>query len=50
MQAYVRPLEGFRESIKTSCANKGIHPLFASTSTPFEHMVLGYLRSRGLVA
>ena len=50
MKAYVRSLEGFRESIRQSCNHKGISPLFASTSTPFEHMVLGYLRSRGLVA
>lgn len=50
MKAYVRSLEGFRESIKQACSQKGLSPLFASTSMPFEHMVLGYLRSRGLVA
>ena len=49
LKAYQRTLAGFREAIKDGCSRRGIMPLFASTSMPFEHMVLGYLRSRGLV-
>lgn len=50
LQAYRKTVEGFREAIKEGCNRRGISPLFASTSTPFEHLILGYLRSRGVVA
>ena len=49
IRAYERTLESFRGAIQESCSSKGITALFASTATPFEHLVLGYLRSRGLL-
>ncbi|MEE8141626.1 MAG: DUF58 domain-containing protein [Planctomycetota bacterium] len=47
--AYRRTVAGFKAGIRESCSRKGIVPLFASTQTPFEQLVLGYLRSRGMV-
>ena len=49
LEVYRKTVDGFRESIKDSCSRRGVVPMFASTATPFEHLILGYLRSRGLV-
>ena len=50
LKTYREKLEGFREAIRQQCSKRGITPLFASTATPFEQLLLGYLRSRGLLA
>ena len=50
LKTYKAKLEGFREAIRQGCSKRGITPLFASTATPFEQLLLGYLRSRGLVS
>ena len=50
LKTYKSKLEGFREAIRQGCSKRGITPLFAATDTPFEQLLLGYLRSRGLIA
>lgn len=47
--AYRRTIADFRGGVREGCSRRGIVPLFATTATPFEHLLLGYLRSRGLL-
>lgn len=49
LRQYKRSLETFRESVKEYCTRHGIHYVFASTSLPFDQLVLEYLRRRGLL-
>lgn len=49
LQSYRRVLNRFMAELKQYCVKRGISYLTTSTSVPFERLVLGYLRERGLV-
>jgi uncharacterized protein (DUF58 family) len=49
LKAYGRTLQRFRDEAKEYCSRRGMHYLFCSTALPFERLVLGYLRQRGLL-
>ena len=49
LEAYERTVEEFRAGIREACTRFAIQPIFTSTGTPFDELVLGYLRSRRLV-
>lgn len=49
LDSYRNTVRGFREGVQQACSRRNIAPLFAVTSTPFQQLVLGYLRNRGLV-
>ena len=49
LEAYERTVEEFRSGIREASTRFGIQPIFTSTGTPFDELVLGYLRSRRLV-
>ena len=49
LQTYRDTVAGFKQAIRERSSRAGIAPLFASTATPFEQLVLGYLRSRGVL-
>lgn len=46
---YQQTLTAFRSTLNAFCTRRGMAYLFTSNQVPFEKMVLGYLRSRGLV-
>lgn len=46
---YKRNLEAYCEGLRDYCTRRGIHYLFTSTQVPFDQLVLGYLRHRGLL-
>ena len=46
---YRQTLTAFRSALSGFCTKRGMAYLFTSNQVPFEKMVLGYLRSRGLV-
>lgn len=46
---YERTLTAFRSAVSTFCTRRGMSYLFTSNQVPFEKLVLGYLRSRGLL-
>lgn len=46
---YRQTLSAFRSALSGFCTKRGMQYLFTSNQVPFEKMVLGYLRSRGLV-
>lgn len=49
LQSYRRVLGAFTARLKETCVRKGVAYLSSSTSLPFEKLVLGYLRERGLL-
>lgn len=49
LKRYEATLAAFVEGAKSYCARRGMAHLLADASTPVEHLVLNYLRSRGLV-
>jgi uncharacterized protein (DUF58 family) len=46
---YERTLAAFRGAMNSFCTKRGMSYLFTSNQVPFEKLVLGYLRSRGLL-
>jgi uncharacterized protein (DUF58 family) len=46
---YERTLMAFRNSVSSFCTKRGMSYLFTSNQVPFEKLVLGYLRNRGLL-
>ncbi|MCP4592841.1 MAG: DUF58 domain-containing protein [bacterium] len=46
---YKRNLEAFCGSVKDYCTRRGINYLFTGTDTPFDQIILSYLRRRGLL-
>lgn len=46
---YERTLTAFRGGLNQFCTKRGMQYLFTSNQVPFEKLVLGYLRTRGLV-
>lgn len=49
LKRYRDTLASFRQSLSAFCTRRGMNCLFTSNQVPFEKLVLGYLRSRGLV-
>ena len=49
LESYLRVLRGFRASLRDFCVGHGISYVPADTATPFERLVIEYLRSAGLV-
>jgi len=49
LNSYRRTVEEFRAGVRESCSRFAITPLFTSTGTPFDELILRYLRSRKLV-
>jgi uncharacterized protein (DUF58 family) len=50
VERYKSTLNAFRGQLAEFCVRRGIHYLYTTNQTPFESMVLGYLRRQGLVA
>jgi len=44
-----RALAAFRAGVHSFCTRRGISCMFTNNQVPFEKLVLGYLRSRGLL-
>jgi uncharacterized protein (DUF58 family) len=49
LERYERTLNAFRTSVNQFCTKRGMSYLFTSNQVPFEKLVLGYLRNRGLL-
>jgi uncharacterized protein (DUF58 family) len=49
LNRYKRNLEAYCTSLKDYCTRRGISYLFTGTDTPFDRVVLSYLRRRGLL-
>jgi uncharacterized protein (DUF58 family) len=49
LERYKRTLNAFRASVSQFCSRRGVSYLFTSNQVPFEKLVLGYLRTRGLL-
>jgi uncharacterized protein (DUF58 family) len=49
LERYRQTLTAFRSSLSNFCTRRGMSYLFTTNQVPFEKLVLGYLRSRGLV-
>jgi len=49
LKRYHNNLNAFRTSLHQFCTKRGMTYLFTSNQVPFERLVLGYLRQRGLV-
>jgi uncharacterized protein (DUF58 family) len=49
LERYQRTLNAFRGSISSFATRRGMTYLFTSNQVPFEKLVLGYLRNRGLL-
>ncbi|MCA8959277.1 MAG: DUF58 domain-containing protein [Planctomycetes bacterium] len=49
LEAYRESVAGFRSAVQHRASQRGVSPLFATTDVPFDHLVLGYLRKRGLL-
>lgn len=49
LAVYRETVRAFREEVRSQCARRGILPIFAASDLPFEQLVLGYLRTRGLL-
>jgi hypothetical protein len=49
LERYRQTLTAFRGSLNTFCNRRGMSYLFTTNTVPFEKLVLGYLRSRGLL-
>ncbi|MCI0651863.1 MAG: DUF58 domain-containing protein [Planctomycetes bacterium] len=50
LDVYRSTVDGFCAAVRECCVRRGLTALFASTAMPFEPLILGYLRSRGLLA
>jgi hypothetical protein len=49
LERYQKTLNAFRGSVSRFCTKRGMSYLFTSNQVPFEKLVLGYLRNRGLL-
>jgi uncharacterized protein (DUF58 family) len=49
LKRYAATLSAFRGGLNGFCTRRGMSYLFTTTGVPFEKLVLGYLRSRGLL-
>ena len=49
LKRYADTLNAFRGGLNGFCTKRGMSYLFTTTGVPFEKLVLGYLRSRGLL-
>ncbi|MGL6097651.1 MAG: DUF58 domain-containing protein, partial [Fimbriiglobus sp.] len=49
LERYRQTLSSFRGGLSGFCTRRGMSYLFTSNQVPFEKLVFGYLRSRGLV-
>jgi uncharacterized protein (DUF58 family) len=49
LDRYRQTLNAFRASLSSFCSRRGMSYLFTTNQVPFERLVLGYLRARGLV-
>ena len=49
LERYQQTLNAFRSALNSFCTNRGMAYLFTSNQVPFEKLVLGYLRARGLL-
>jgi uncharacterized protein (DUF58 family) len=49
LRRYKQTLDAFRGGLSEFCTRRGVAYLFTSTAVPFERLVFGYLRRRGLV-
>jgi uncharacterized protein (DUF58 family) len=49
LESYRRTVAQFRAGVREACSRFGIQALFASTGTPVDQLILGYLRARRLV-
>ncbi|MCK4660389.1 MAG: DUF58 domain-containing protein [Phycisphaerae bacterium] len=49
LNRYKRNLEAYCGSLKEYCTRRGISYLFTGTDTPFDQIILSYLRRRGLL-
>lgn len=49
LKVYARNLQAFLGSIRDYCTRRGIVHIFTTTATPFDQLVLSYLRTRGLL-
>ena len=49
LKVYRRNLDAFRSEIKDFASRRGMHYVFTSTAVPFHHLILDYLRKRGLL-
>ena len=49
LKQYKRNLEAFLGGVRDFCTERGIVHIFTTTSVPFDHLVLSYLRKRGLL-
>lgn len=49
LERYQQTLAAFRSQLHGFCTRRGMSYLFTSNQVPFEKLVLGYLRARGLV-
>ena len=49
LKIYRRNLDSFRAEIKDFASKRGMHYVFTSTGVPFHHLILDFLRKRGLL-
>ncbi len=49
LDRYRQTLNAFRAALSSFCSRRGMSYLFTTNQVPFERLVLGYLRARGLV-
>ncbi len=49
LERYQETVKAFRARLSNFCSRRGMNTLFTSNQVPFEKLVLGYLRNRGLV-
>ncbi len=49
LERYRRTLAAYRGALNSFCTRRGMSYLFTTNTVPFEKLVLGYLRSRGLL-
>lgn len=49
LERYKATLAAFRGAVNSFCTRRGMSYLFTSNQVPFEKLVLGYLRNRGLL-
>jgi uncharacterized protein (DUF58 family) len=49
IKRYKQNLEQYRGQLSEFCSRRGVNYLFTSNQVPFDRLVLGYLRQRGLI-
>jgi hypothetical protein len=49
LKRYKANLESFSSGLREFCTRRGMTYMFASSDTPFDKLVLNYLRRRGLL-